>query len=272
MTIPATFNGSNNFMARNPQACAQATSLAANWRSSRRRILPAGVIGNSFMIARRSGALNFAVLRPNKKLLISSQLIFDFLATDLFAAAIDDVLQTALDEQIAVDPPYHVAHAVVAVVGERSAVFFRSIVVAANGIRAAADQLADRAIEDVVAALVDNADFIRRRYRPPGAGESNLGRIVEAGHVQQSFAGPEALLKRTAKLPLDPAAQFRRKLGATVHHHAQAGKIAMLRGIGVQPFDDQRNAGGDDRHALGLDQSRDGFDAGVRRDHRGAAV
>src|ERR1019366_10091201 len=147
---------------------------------------------------------------------MAQNVIFDFLATDLFAAAIDDVLQTALDEQIAVDPTHHVAHAVVAGVGERSAVFFRSVIVAANGIRAAANQLADRAIRDVVAALVDNADFIRRRYRTAGTGKSNFGRIVEAGHVQQSLAGPEALLKRTAKLPLDPAAQFRRELGAAV--------------------------------------------------------
>src|ERR1035441_9302382 len=162
---------------------------------------------------------------------MAQNVIFDFLATDLFAAAIDDVLQTALDKEIAVDPPHHVAHAVVAVAGERSAVFFRSIVVTANGIGAAADQFADRAVRDVIVLLINNADFIRWRHRPPGAGEANLGWIVEPGHVQQSLAGPETLLKHTAKLPLDPAAQFRRQLGAAVHHYAQAGKIAMPREI-----------------------------------------
>ena len=91
---------------------------------------------------------------------MAQNVIFDFLAADLFAAAIDDVLQPSLDIQIAVDPPHHVAHAVVAVAGERGAVFLRSVIVAANGIGAAADQLANLAIGHVVAVLVDNADFI----------------------------------------------------------------------------------------------------------------
>ena len=63
-------------------------------------------------------------------------------------------------------------------------------------------------VGDIMAPLVDNADFIGGRYRPSGTGQTNFGRIVEPSHVQQALAGAEALLKRTAKSLLDPAAKF----------------------------------------------------------------
>ena len=54
---------------------------------------------------------------------MAQNVVFNFLATDFFASAIDDVLEPTLDVEIAVNPAHHVAHAIEAFTGERGPVF-----------------------------------------------------------------------------------------------------------------------------------------------------
>ena len=67
--------------------------------------------------------------------------------------------------------------------------------------------LAGLAVGHLHAVVVDNLDLVIAANRRARTVKDQLIAVIEASHVQQALAGAEILLKLTAKLLADAAAQ-----------------------------------------------------------------
>ena len=126
--------------------------------------------------------------------------VLDLLGADFLAAAVDEVLLAPLDHVIARGVLAHeIARAIKAVARERLGVVFRHAVVAAQGVRAAADQLADLAWTYLASFVVDQAHFVVRADRPAAGLEHHLPRIVQPHEEQHALRHAEVLLHEAAR-------------------------------------------------------------------------
>src|SRR6266403_5486209 len=96
-------------------------------------------------------------------------------------------------------PAHEIARAIEAVAGEGPGVVFRHAVVAAQGVRAAADQLADRARTYLATFVVDQAHFVVRADRPAAGLELDLQRIIAPHKEQHPLRHAEVLLHEAAR-------------------------------------------------------------------------
>src|SRR5438034_2319514 len=95
------------------------------------------------------------------------QMSLDLLGIDLFAAAIDQILDSSFDDQIARSiHPHQVASAIKSVTGERLAIALLGAIIPSNRIRSTAPQLADLTRCDLISARIHDPDFVARRHRP----------------------------------------------------------------------------------------------------------
>ena len=124
-----------------------------------------------------------------------NQVRLDFLGVDFLATAIDQVLDSSFDDQVAGRiEPHQVAGAVKSVGGERFAIALGRAVVTAERVRSATPKLADRAGRDLGSVGVDDTDLIGRRERPALGRKCNFVAVVEMRVAQQSLGHPEHLL------------------------------------------------------------------------------
>ena len=121
--------------------------------------------------------------------------VLNLLRADLLAATVDQVLLAPLDDVVAGGVPAHqVAGAVEAVRRECARVVLGHVVVAAQRVRPADQQLSDLTVRHGVAVLVDDQDLVVVANRPAGGLEPNVLRVVEAYEHQQALGHAEHLL------------------------------------------------------------------------------
>ncbi len=123
------------------------------------------------------------------------QVRFDFLCVDLLAAAVDEVLDSSLDDEIPGRiKPHKVAGAIESIGGERFPIAFGRAEVAANGVRTAAPQFADRAGRSVGTVGLNDPDLIGWREWTTLRRECDFFALVETRVAQQSLSHSEHLL------------------------------------------------------------------------------
>ena len=201
-------------------------------RNSDFLIFPTLVSGNSLTISIRSGHLNCATpraarnsrirgesesltivkrqigARPLTENLIGhrnngggadgrmrDQVRFDFLSVDLFAAAIDQVFYSSLDDEITGRiEPHEIPGAIEAISSERFAIALGRMEVAANRVRTATPKFANFSARDVGSVGVDDPDLVGGRKWTALRRERHLFGRIEACVAQQSFGHPKHLL------------------------------------------------------------------------------
>jgi hypothetical protein len=94
--------------------------------------------------------------------------VLDLLSGDLLTAAVDEVFGAALDDLIATRTQADdVATPVVPIGCKGALVVLRRVVVAADGVRSAGQQLTQLTRSHVAALLIDDTDLVVRRARSP---------------------------------------------------------------------------------------------------------
>src|SRR5690606_23915217 len=152
--------------------------------------------------------------------------------------AVDMIVGPPLHRQIAFGrTPDDVAGAVEAVLGEGTGVGRRIVVVGANRIGAARQQVARLALRYGIALVVHDQHLVVGADGPALRVDDDVVRIVEARVVDQPFGHAEHLLQLHAQHGLDPSRDFGRQLGAADLYDFQAGDIVRrLAGRGLQPY------------------------------------
>lgn len=117
---------------------------------------------------------------------------------------------------------------------------FRRLVVAADGVGAAHQQVASLPCGYVAVTVVDHAYLVGLRQRSPLGGADDVVRIVETGEVEQAFRHAEHLLDLGAEDWADPAGQFRAEFRPAHLEQPQAGQVVVAPFRGVQPQCGQR--------------------------------
>ena len=178
----------------------------------------------------------------------------------------------SLHDQIAAGQTlHHVAGSIKAVGGEGAGIGRRIVMIAADRVRPAGQQIAGLAIRDRIAGIIqDQHLIIGRDGATLGFGDNLLG-IVQPRIVDQPFGHAEHLLQCAAQHGTDAPRCFRHELGAAHLQDLQAGQVMRFARRRLQPQERQRRHETGDGHAFSRDEGKGDVGRGLRRHHHARA-
>ncbi|KAG0767118.1 hypothetical protein G6F22_017706 [Rhizopus arrhizus] len=195
-------------------------------------------------------------------------MIFDLFGGDFLTGPVDVVTRAPLHHQVAARKLLHaVTGAVEAVVGERACIGHCIVVVAANGVRAAGQQVTDFSFGHRLVVVVDHAHFVVRTDRPPLAGDDQVFRIIQPRVIDQAFGHAKHLLQRAAQAVDHPPRGLGHQLGASHLQHLQAGQVMRGGRRRLRPQQRQRRHQATAGHVFAGDQRERRVRAGAGAEH-----
>ena len=184
--------------------------------------------------------------------------LFDLFGTDLFRAAIDQVLLAAFDDVVSGRVlPHQIAAAIKAVGGEGAGVVLWRAVIAAERVRAAAAQFADFARHDGEIILAEDQHLIVGADRPADSFHADVERVIEPDEHQQPFRHAEILLRAAVdEDPLGAPADLGLHALAAALNDTHRPKVMVHRDRAFGPADQQCGNDMDVRDAEARDQGK----------------
>lgn len=150
--------------------------------------------------------------------------LFDLGRRNFFAAAVDLLLDTTFDSQIAIRvTTYQVAGTVKAILGKAGRVLYWCPEVATNRVRTPGQQLPDLTFRNVMVVLIDDSNLIFGGQGSPLGMDDRVQRIVQARVAQQPLGHAKDLLQFAADDIDQLPGQSRLQTGTSHLYQLEAG-------------------------------------------------